>query len=134
MASDAENSDQIGACRGGDLVLQVYETLRQVAQKMISDERTGHTLQPTALVNEAYLRLGGEKSRLWSTRTHFYHAAAEAMRRVLIDHARSRKRLKRGGPSGKRLPANVLDLVAAPRSTGCAGLGRGTGATGPAEP
>src|SRR5689334_1021955 len=114
MSSDRKNSEDPGADGDGHLVLQVYETLRQLARQMISDERAGHTLQPTALVHEAYLRLGGEQSRLWSSRTHFYHAAAEAMRRVLIDHARSRKRLKRGGPKGRRLPANVLDLLAAP--------------------
>jgi RNA polymerase sigma factor (TIGR02999 family) len=109
-------SDPAGGQPGDDAVVAVYQTLRELARRMLADERQGHTLQPTALVHEAYLRLGGDQSRLWSSRTHFYHAAAEAMRRVLVDHARSRGRQKRGGGprARQRLPASVLDLVAAP--------------------
>jgi len=75
----------------------VYQELRSLARSRLRRESTGHTLQTTALVNEAYLRLVGGEAPPWSSRAHFFHAAAEAMRRILIEHARARKRLKRGG-------------------------------------
>ena len=74
----------------------VYDELRSVARHQMADEATGHTLQPTALVNEAFLRLVGEGKADWSSRRHFFGAAARAMRRICIDHARTRNRLKRG--------------------------------------
>ena len=73
-------------------------------------ERPGHTLQATALVHEAYLRLSGAKNVRWAGRIQFYHAAAEAMRRILIEHARARGRIKRGGEA-RRVPLNLLDLA-----------------------
>ena len=73
-------------------------------------ERPGHTLQATALVHEAYLRLTGAKNFRFAGRVQFYHAAAEAMRRILIEHARARGRVKRGG-GGRRVPVNLLDLA-----------------------
>lgn len=79
----------------------VYDQLRRAAQRELSGERPGHTLQATALVHEAYLRLVGEREVPWDGRAHFYKAAAEAMRRILLDHARTRGRLKRGGGRGK---------------------------------
>jgi RNA polymerase sigma factor (TIGR02999 family) len=76
----------------------VYDELRRLAAVKLAHEKPGQTLQATALVHEAYLRLvDGEKVRQWDNRRQFFAAAAEAMRRILIDRARDRKRLKRGG-------------------------------------
>ena len=75
----------------------VFEELRQLAACYLNKERSDHTLQPTALVNEAYLRLVGQRQRGWKNRRHFFAAAAKAMRRILVDHARSRRYQKRGG-------------------------------------
>ena len=78
-----------------DLLPLVYDELRKVAAAWMAAEHPGQTLQPTALVHEAYLRLVGEQR--FDGRGHFFAAAAEAMRRILVNHARDRKRLKRGG-------------------------------------
>jgi len=75
----------------------VYEELRLLAAQKISQEPPGQTLQATALVHEAYIRLVGEEARNWKNRGHFFTAAAEAMRRILIDNARRKKSLKHGG-------------------------------------
>jgi RNA polymerase sigma factor (TIGR02999 family) len=75
----------------------VYDELRVLAAAKLRGERPDHSLQPTALVNEAYLRMVGGGQPPWRHRAHFFHAAAEAMRRILIDHARKRARVKRGG-------------------------------------
>jgi RNA polymerase sigma factor (TIGR02999 family) len=75
----------------------VYDELRRLARAHMANERAEHTLQPTALVHEAYLRLIGDSEKRWDGRGHFFAAAAEAMRRILIDYARSKKALKRGG-------------------------------------
>jgi RNA polymerase sigma factor (TIGR02999 family) len=75
----------------------VYAELRQRAAAYLRRERTEHTLQPTALVNEAYLRLVGQERVAWQNRAHFYGVAAQMMRRVLVDHARGRSRGKRFG-------------------------------------
>jgi RNA polymerase sigma factor (TIGR02999 family) len=75
----------------------VYEELRKVAGQKMAHEASGHTLQPTELVHEAWLRLGGHQSQEWQNRAHFFGAAAEAMRRILVERARRRNRLKRGG-------------------------------------
>jgi len=76
----------------------VYDELRRLAADKLARERPGQTLDATGLVHEAYLRLvGGEKAQSWDGRGHFFAAAAEAMRRILVNHARDRKRLKRGG-------------------------------------
>ena len=80
-----------------ELLPLVYEELRQLAAARMRHEAIEHTLQPTALVHEAYLRLIGSQPEGWQNRGHFFGAAAEAMRRILIDHARQRGRLKRGG-------------------------------------
>ena len=87
----------------------VYAELRAIAKRHMAGERGDHTLQATALVNEAYLRLVGDPALEWDSRRHFYVAAAEAMRRVLIEHARSRGRIKRCG-GWRRLSLEVLDL------------------------
>ena len=75
----------------------IYEHLRRVAREYLSHERPGHTLQPTALVHEAYLRLADGAAVQWQGRAHFFSLAARAMRRILVDHARSRAAHKRGG-------------------------------------
>ena len=91
----------LGAAGAGDraalerLYLQVYDELRRLAEARLRRERPGHTLQPTALVNEAYLRLSPDASS-WENRRHFFGAAAQAMRRILVDHARRRNAAKRG--------------------------------------
>lgn len=80
-----------------ELLPLVYEELRRLAAARMKNEATEHTLQPTALVHEAYLRLLRSEPQSWENRRHFFSAAAEAMRRILIEHARSRHRIKRGG-------------------------------------
>ncbi len=79
------------------LIPLVYGELRRLASARMSRERPGSTLQPTALVHEAYLRLVRDEAARWENRAHFFGAAAEAMRRILIERARSVRRLKRGG-------------------------------------
>jgi len=78
------------------LILTVYQELRHLATKKLQGEAPGQTLQPTALVHEAYLRLLSDQDQTWKSRTHFFSAAAEAMRRILVDGARRKKSLKRG--------------------------------------
>ncbi len=91
------------AWRGGDrdaldrLVPQVYGELRRVADRYLRRERSDHTLQPTALVHEAYLRLTGVERPQWRDRVHFFAVAAQVMRRILVDHARAHRAEKRGG-------------------------------------
>lgn len=75
----------------------VYDELRRIAHRYVRRERNGHTLQTTALVNEAYVRLAGSKNIAWQNRAHFFAATAQVMRNVLIDHARRRLFAKRGG-------------------------------------
>src|SRR5688572_5886794 len=91
-----------GEGAGAQLLPLVYDELRMIAQGRMSGERASHTLQATALVHEAFLRLIGSEAIDWEGRRHFYAAAAEAMRRVLIDHARRVKSQKRGG-DGQRV-------------------------------
>ncbi len=102
FASDPEAANE--------LLPLVYEQLRAIAQKRMGNERDDHTLQATALVHEAYMKLVGDVDMKWQSRGHFYGAAAEAMRRILIDHARAKKSAKRGGDR-RKLPASVLDLA-----------------------
>ena len=80
-----------------ELLMLVYDELRALANSRLRHESAGHTLQATALVHEAYLRLIGGESPSWQNRKHFFCAAAEAMRRILVDHARRKKAQKRGG-------------------------------------
>ena len=79
------------------LLRLVYEELRQLARRLMAREPAGQTLQPTALVHEAYLRLLGDRSPGWEGRTHFFAAAAVAMRRILVERARRRRAAKHGG-------------------------------------
>jgi RNA polymerase sigma factor (TIGR02999 family) len=80
-----------------ELIPVVYEELRRLAGRYMGRERQGHTLQASALINEAYLRLVDQKSVQWQNRAHFFGVAARLMRQILVDHARSRSRAKRGG-------------------------------------
>jgi RNA polymerase sigma factor (TIGR02999 family) len=97
-----------------ELLTVLYEELRGLAARLVRGERQGHTLQPTALVHEAYMRLVGLKDLTLESRRHFYGAAAGTMRRVLVDHARQRKAYKRGGPDAIRVEVEDLDALAGP--------------------
>src|ERR687883_1998665 len=79
----------------------VYDELRRLAHRYMSRERAGHTLQTTALVNEAFVRLVHRKNMQWQNRAHFFGIAAQLMRTILVDHARSHACAKRGGAAGK---------------------------------
>jgi RNA polymerase sigma factor (TIGR02999 family) len=94
----------------------VYDELRRLAAQRLASEKPGHTLQATALVHEAYLRLVGEQDPGWSGRNHFLAAAAEAMRRVLVENAR-RKRAQRRGGDPARVDLHDLDPPADPGGT-----------------
>ena len=93
-----------------DLLPMVYAELRKLAAARMAREAAGHTLQPTALVHEAWLRLVSDKDQTWQNRAYFFGAAAEAMRRILIEHARRKSRLKHGGGQ-ERLNIEDLDLA-----------------------
>ncbi len=112
-AGQPEASDQ--------LLPVIYEHLRRVAREYLSHERPGHTLQPTALVHEAYLRLTDGASVQWQGRAHFFSLAARAMRRILVDHARYRQTLKRGGEqqrlSLEAVPEGELALMSSLEET-----------------
>jgi RNA polymerase sigma factor (TIGR02999 family) len=92
-----------------ELLPLIYQDLRRLAKARMAAQPPGHTLQPTALVHEAWLRVSAEK-HLWESRGHFFAAAAEAMRRILVDQARRKQRLKRGGPQ-ERLDIDEIDLA-----------------------
>ncbi|MHC4140925.1 MAG: sigma-70 family RNA polymerase sigma factor [Planctomycetota bacterium] len=105
------NDLQAGRPEASDQLLPlVYDQLRAIAQQRMNEERAGHTLQATALVHEAYVRLVGDEDVAWADRSHFYAAAVEAMRRILIDHARRRGAVKRGG-DWRRAAVNVASLA-----------------------
>jgi RNA polymerase sigma factor (TIGR02999 family) len=92
----------------------VYEELRRLAKRYLAAERPGHTLQPTALVHETYFRLVDQRAVEWRERAQFYRIAAKSMRRILIDHARSRRCRKRGG-GRPHLPIDAArDMAPAP--------------------
>ncbi len=93
-----------------DLLPMVYEELRNLAAARMAREAAGHTLQPTALVHEAWLRLVNDRDQTWQNRAYFFGAAAEAMRRILIEHARRKSRLKHGGGQ-ERLNIEELELA-----------------------
>ena len=81
----------------GALVAALHKELRRIAARHLRRERSDHTLQPTALVNEAYMRLVDQRDKNWQNRAHFFAIAAQVMRRILINHARDRRAAKRGG-------------------------------------
>src|SRR6185436_18083387 len=89
------NPDEIQTTE--QLLPLVYAELRRLAAHKLASENPGQTLQPTALVHEAWLKLGGEEAGKWYNRNHFFAAAAEAMRRILTDNARRKLRVRHGG-------------------------------------
>ena len=93
-----------------ELLPLVYGELRKLAAARMADEQGTHTLQPTALVHEAWLRLVGSEQRAWKNRAHFFAAAAEAMRRILIDRARRKHALKRGA-GASRIDLDQVDVA-----------------------
>ena len=118
-----EVTELLRAWGGGDaqapesLVRLVYAELRRQAQLALRREDQGHTLQPTALVHEAWLRLGDQHDARWESRTQFFAIAAQMMRRVLLDHARSRHALKRGAGGVQVSLSGVDDSPAAESSS-----------------
>lgn len=104
--------DQGDPKAANELLPLVYEELRKLAALKMARESPAQTLQPTALVHEAWLRLGGDDQPTWQNRAHFFAAAAEAMRRILIDNAR-RKNYQRHGGGRERVNLDGLDLAAA---------------------
>ena len=106
------NQIQQGDPHAADQLLPlVYEELRKLARQKLAQEKPGQTLDATALVHEAYLRLVGKQDPGWNGREHFFAAAAEAMRRILVENARSKARLKRGGGRA-RVAVESLDVAA----------------------
>src|SRR5438094_540875 len=100
MLIDWSNGDREAMDR---LIPVVYGELHRQAARYLRRERPGHTLQTTALIHEAYLRLINQREVRWQNRAHFFAIAAQLMRRILVDHARRRRRVKRGG-TGVTLP------------------------------
>jgi RNA polymerase sigma factor (TIGR02999 family) len=109
LLNAAAQGDRTAAER---LLPLVYDQLRRAAQQLMGHERAGHTLSATALVHEAYMRLVGAGNVEWNGKGHFYAAAAEAMRRILIEHARARGRIKRGGELRRANFESLGDLAA----------------------
>jgi RNA polymerase sigma factor (TIGR02999 family) len=105
------NAAQQGDAKAAEELLPlVYDELRRLAAWRLANERPGQTLQATALVHEAYLRLVGEDDVRWQGRRHFFGAAAEAMRRILVENARRKKRLKHGGQL-ERVDVELVDIA-----------------------
>ena len=104
----AHNGDPNAA---GELLPIVYDELRRLASARMAHESAGHTLQPTALVHEAWLRLTGHEDQTWEGRAHFFGAAAEAMRRILIDRVRKKRAVRHGGDQ-QRVDVADIDLPA----------------------
>ena len=120
MSGESEQVTQIlEAVGAGDtqaaerLLPLIYEELRRLAAAKMAKEPPGQTLQPTALVHEAWLRLAGEGNQRWNSRGHFFAAAAEAMRRILIENARRKRALRHGGGQ-ERVDVASLDPAAEP--------------------
>src|SRR5574341_456917 len=120
-------TDMLLAWRAGDqealarLMQLIYDELRRLAERALRHERRNHTLQTTALVHEAYLRLVDQPRVDWQSRAHFFAVAAELMRRILVDHARKHHAGKRGGPIIK-LSLDDVEVPAAVRAAGLIAL------------
>ena len=106
------DGDQEAAAR---LVPLVYRELRQIAAARLRRERPGHTLQATALVHEAYMKLAAQQNTKWQNRAQFFGVASQVMRRVLVDYARGQQRIRRGGKQQK-VPLDDVLLVSADRT------------------
>jgi len=112
LLSDLRNGDQEAL---GRLMPLVYDELRRIASGYMKRERSGHTLQTTAIVNEAYVRLVGQKAVQWRDRTHFFAVAASVMRHLLVDHARARRRIRRGA-GAHRISLDEVAIVSVQKS------------------
>ncbi len=112
MADENDNGDTPLSADRDQLLAQVYDQLRAIARARLSHESPGHSLQATELVHEAFLKLQNHPALGGSDRARFFHAAAEAMRRILIDHARTKGRVKRGGGIKREILNDVADLAA----------------------
>ncbi len=106
------NAIEAGHARTDELLPLVYEELRRLALAKMRHERPGHTLQATALVHEAFLRLLGDEQATWQNRRHFFGAAAIAMQRILVEQARERQQQKRGGDFQR---VELIDVAVADR-------------------
>src|SRR3982751_3415485 len=89
----------------------VYNELRRLATNYLRRERASHTLQPTALVNEAYLKLVDQRNAKWQNRAHFFGISAQLMRRILVDHARQHQAVKRGGSAQQRISITSVEKL-----------------------
>jgi len=99
------------AAAADDVMRAVYQELHRMADRYLRSERVGHTLQPTALVHEAYLRLVDQTQVSWQNRAHFFGVAAQMMRRILVDHARTKQRDKRGGHATRVPLEDAMELT-----------------------
>ena len=122
MVPSAQQVTQLLAAWGGgdeaalkELMPLVYEELRRLARNCMARERPGHTLQTSALINEAYLRLVGQKNPHWQGRAHFFGIAARLMRQILVDYARKRNYAKRGGEA-RRVSLDEAMIVSKERA------------------
>jgi len=111
-----ESIGEDGRPASPELLSEVYDELRALASGYLKNERASHTLQATALVHEAYLKLAGGKPKQWENRNHFFRVAAAVMRHILVDHARNKGRLKRGGER-KKLPLDEAIVAFEERAT-----------------
>jgi RNA polymerase sigma factor (TIGR02999 family) len=105
-----DSLEQGNAAGADELLPLIYDELRRLAAAKMANEAPGQTLQPTALVHEAWLRLGADKQPNWQNRGHFFGAAAEAMRRILVENARRKARLRHGGQL-QRVDLTSLDIA-----------------------
>jgi len=139
MSDDAEITALLDEIRGGNrdaveaLVPLLYRQLRLIAAGYLRHERDGHTLEPTALVHEAYLRLLGHEEIAWQNRAHFLAVASQVMRRILTDHGRRRARAKRGG-GGARVTLNESLVGAGKRDFDIVALDDALGALEQVDP
>lgn len=121
LSSEPDVTELLHEWRRGDkaaldrLTPLVYDELRRIAHRYMRQERGGHTLETTALVNEAYLRLAGRERVEWQDRAHFFAVTAQVMRHVLIDHARNRRYAKRGG-AAQQVPLEEAHAMSAERA------------------
>jgi RNA polymerase sigma-70 factor, ECF subfamily len=113
LLSDWSHGDQAALEK---LTPLVYEELHRLAHRYMSRERPGHTLQTTALVNEAYLRLVDQKQAHWQDRAHFFAVAAQVMRHILVDYARRRRYAKRGGATARQVSLDEAAMVSQQRA------------------
>jgi RNA polymerase sigma factor (TIGR02999 family) len=117
-----------------ELMPLVYDELRRQASRFLRKERAGHTLQTTALIHEAYLKLIGQDNIEWQNRSHFYAIASQAMRRILVDHARTRGREKRGGAAADLPLDEALAVGTTPKSVDLVALDQALERLGEMDP